>query len=374
MNNKFNKTIEQLKSIKMTPEEKSKILLSLKSTMEYNPVRSMPIKTIRQAHGMAPYFFGMQFGKFATVMAVALIVVLGSGASGAAANSIPGDLLYPIKININEKLQLTLTKNPINKIKLEQKLLVTRLTEIQKLSNSKNLNEKSVTIAERGLTRQTDILNDEILKLRNQKNDSLAIKISDNMNQSFTSHEISPTSLVPEKNNEFKTRLQSIFIKNSSKAFALRNEFNKKETVLTQTKDQNEKELGIKEKETSTTAVTSTQTEPKEEVIVNTEKDGLLKGTVTIGPLCPVENATHPCDINPEVYTGRRIYVYSKDNKYPPQILQLNDEGFFEISLKPGEYTIRSRNGMDTITNNDTAIVTSNGITTLNINIDTGIR
>ena len=43
------------------------------------------------------------------------------------------------------------------------------------------------------------------------------------------------------------------------------------------------------------------------------QSDGTLKGTITIGPICPVEQVGHPCNPTPEMYAAHQVFVYTSD-------------------------------------------------------------
>ena len=69
--------------------------------------------------------------RFAVAVA-ALVVVLGLGLDGistAAAESLPGDVLYPVKI-VSEKLQLRLASRPGNRLNLEAAYSQRRVDEV----------------------------------------------------------------------------------------------------------------------------------------------------------------------------------------------------------------------------------------------------
>ena len=102
-------------------------------------------------------------------------------------------------------------------------------------------------------------------------------------------------------------------------------------------------------------------------------KIGTLKGTVSIGSLCPVE----PCPItvsNP--YTSRTIILQKQTGEFFPPII-LQEDGSFETEIGVGTYTLSlsdcsflgcSRSLPKTIT------IEENKTTEINIDIDTGIR
>jgi hypothetical protein len=67
---------------------------------------------------------------------------------------------------------------------------------------------------------------------------------------------------------------------------------------------------------------------------------GILQGKVTIGPLCPVE----PCKLPPEqvaqIYEARKIIIYEQATKLKIAEVNLNQNGEYSLSLKPGSYIV----------------------------------
>jgi hypothetical protein len=99
-------------------------------------------------------------------------------------------------------------------------------------------------------------------------------------------------------------------------------------------------------------------------------------GTVTIGPLCPVE----PCNITPEqltaVYAARKVIVYNSDRTTVIKELSLDQTGRFSTELETGTYLIDINSaGVDRSAQTPATItIVSSQTVTLNISIDTGIR
>ena len=116
-------------------------------------------------------------------------------------------------------------------------------------------------------------------------------------------------------------------------------------------------------------ACTSEATPPPSE----TTKDirGMLTGSVTIGPLCPIE----PCADGGDVYSSRELVLQQPDGV--PLRVPLQPDGTFEAVVPTGSYTVN----LDTCEylGCDEAFPVSVDIregetATLNIDIDTGIR
>ncbi len=70
------------------------------------------------------------------------------------------------------------------------------------------------------------------------------------------------------------------------------------------------------------------------------QEDAVLRGKVTIGPLCPVE----PCELPPEqiarIYEARKVIIYEQDAEIKITEMNLNQNGEYSLSLKPGNYIV----------------------------------
>ncbi|MES2203059.1 MAG: DUF5667 domain-containing protein [Patescibacteria group bacterium] len=88
----------------------------------------------------SPYFFfNFQFSRtFVPVMAV-LIVLFGTGTAYAAQGSLPGDVLYPVKIHVTEPVEVALAGTPADKAVVETKLAERRVAEAQTLASQGKL-------------------------------------------------------------------------------------------------------------------------------------------------------------------------------------------------------------------------------------------
>lgn len=70
------------------------------------------------------------------------------------------------------------------------------------------------------------------------------------------------------------------------------------------------------------------------------EAEGIMRGKVTIGPLCPVE----PCDLPPDqiarIYEARKVFVYQKATEAKVTEANLKGNGEFSFSLRQGTYIV----------------------------------
>lgn len=110
-----------------------------------------------------------------------------------------------------------------------------------------------------------------------------------------------------------------------------------------------------------------------------TEK-GFLEGKVTIGPLCPVQTVPPDpsCQPTEETYKYWQIAIWTSDKKTKVAQIEPNLDGTYKIELPVGNYIvdfeIQQPFGVGGSNLPATISINSGETTTLNIDIDTGIR
>ena len=112
---------------------------------------------------------------------------------------------------------------------------------------------------------------------------------------------------------------------------------------------------------------------------LSSDDAGILEGKISIGPICPVE--TDPpdpgCLPTAETYKAYPVAVWTAGGKR--KITQINPalDGSYKTDLEPGKYLIKLETNSGNIGSSNLpveVIIVSDYITTLNIDIDTGIR
>ncbi len=66
--------------------------------------------------------------------------------------------------------------------------------------------------------------------------------------------------------------------------------------------------------------------------------NGTLDGTMTIGPICPVERIDNPCKPTPQMFAEKKVNVYKGDKKTLVIVLTPDANGKFSIALRAGIY------------------------------------
>ena len=104
---------------------------------------------------------------------------------------------------------------------------------------------------------------------------------------------------------------------------------------------------------------------------------GILRGSVSIGPLVPVSRPGIPDPTpSPEVFQARKVVVTHVDGSSPVRVVDLGSDGTYEVVLPVGAYTVDiNRIGIDFSKELPVRVeIGPDTIVVLDISIDTGIR
>ena len=104
---------------------------------------------------------------------------------------------------------------------------------------------------------------------------------------------------------------------------------------------------------------------------------GTLEGQVTIGPLVPaVQVGAEVPTPHPEVYAAREIVVFKENVKTEVTRIKIDATGHYQAELPVGSYVVDINHlGVDSAADLPKQIeIASQLVTTLDIDIDTGIR
>ncbi|WP_418264545.1 hypothetical protein [Flavobacterium faecale] len=108
-----------------------------------------------------------------------------------------------------------------------------------------------------------------------------------------------------------------------------------------------------------------------------TKENGVLKGKISIGPICPVETIppNPACLPTQETYKYWAVYVWTLDKKEKIAQLQPELDGNYSLQLAVGRYILDLDDQHRFGKNLPASIIIKNNETTIfDVNIDTGIR
>lgn len=119
------------------------ILSSVRVGDEYRSIEQVPMSTswFTKLHNI--YFIPM-------TIAILIVLMISGGTTFAAESALPGDFLYPVKVEVNENIKSAFTFGADAEAELQADLLAERVTEVETLQTRRELTaEKSIAIANR---------------------------------------------------------------------------------------------------------------------------------------------------------------------------------------------------------------------------------
>ena len=102
----------------------------------------------------------------------------------------------------------------------------------------------------------------------------------------------------------------------------------------------------------------------------------VIKGEVTVGPICPVERLDSPCPVPAEAYTSREVILYAADGTTVVQRMHFNADGAYQFVVPAGNYVLDTpRQGIGGSKDLPKNLTVKSGETiNFDFSIDTGIR
>ena len=170
---------KQADIIRMRASERSALKERLLTYMEYHPV-SKEVASQKNAH--VPYtvtgksfkifsFHSLYARSFAGVFVLFLILSV----PVVAEKALPGDVLYPVKVQFNEELRSTLSLSPYEKVAWETQRLERRISEARLLASEGKLTDEAETQFAQAVKTHSEAAQREIAELRESDSEEAAI-------------------------------------------------------------------------------------------------------------------------------------------------------------------------------------------------------
>lgn len=135
------------------------------------------VPTYREVRIFRLEWFMVAPRRFAYVSALFLFVVLG-GFSVAAESSLPGNILYGLKVGVSEPLRGALAFTPESKVRVEAKLAERRLEEVTALSAAYDLEPRLKNTLISRAASQAEKFADKLTELEDRVDPALAVELS----------------------------------------------------------------------------------------------------------------------------------------------------------------------------------------------------
>lgn len=190
-----------------TIEENRVILNNLESFIVKNPAPKQWYKNLENKI-LSPFSDGLllHHKMLASSFIILLLVSVTGGTSVAAKYSIPGDTLYPVKINLNEKIQTFTAITPEEKAVVDTEHINERLKEAEKLSITNRLDDATKTQIETKFTKNLESAMIHVETLNTKGEPLKAERVKTDVENSLQKHKEIVNKLL-EKNKTTKAKI-----------------------------------------------------------------------------------------------------------------------------------------------------------------------
>lgn len=164
----------------LSADEKARGLSSLLALMSAPPAMRRRQMTLRE------FFLASKPRSF--VIAAALLMIAGGGVIGRANETLPGDVLYPVKINFNEKLQSLSALSVAERARVETIQAAERLQEAETLTVLGRLTPETQKAVEENFDRHARKIAADTSALRQEGDAYSATLVSSDFESALSSH------------------------------------------------------------------------------------------------------------------------------------------------------------------------------------------
>ena len=201
---RFEKLIAVFKSQSLSKTEKEEMLKSIRYAIAADDLK----KDSSQKVSLFSRFFSLRIVANRRVFAAFSLMVLvlsSAGISKAAEQSLPGDFLYPVKTQVNEKIKTSLATTTQQKAQVASELTLKRLDEAEVLLEHGKLDEDKKEVITKNLEKHNEEIKKRITELGESKNISTATDLDDQLGWSLEGHAKVLDKLAEEREDSLGT-------------------------------------------------------------------------------------------------------------------------------------------------------------------------
>lgn len=188
MNKEIKNLIEKIKHIKLSKKEKVFLRSKIEEFISWNPVREeldyMP------KNGEFSIFNFRTLMRATAFSLIALIIVGGGSVSYAASDTLPGDRLYSVKINVSEKIETGLALGSVAKLNVQTKIVERRLNEVQKLKKEDKLSDEKEEIVKENIKRHVKDISKNIETLKEEGDVEAVLETTSRLTPVLETHKV----------------------------------------------------------------------------------------------------------------------------------------------------------------------------------------
>ncbi len=167
---------KKAQNISLSLAERALLRERVVSYMEYHPLPKEKVSAVPAAELVSdPYkvfnFSRLQVGSFMGAFAMIILVVI----PVAAERAVPGDVLYPVKVQFSEEVRSTLSFSPYAKVEWETERLERRLAEARLLADEGKLTQEVEAEVAQAVQAHSNAAQEGIATIRSSDSDEAAL-------------------------------------------------------------------------------------------------------------------------------------------------------------------------------------------------------
>jgi len=185
--------LKQLKKgsreVRLTADEKSVMRQSLAQFARKNPIMHTSRANSSRVV-VSPYSFMRKARGWRMVSATVIGgILIGGTVSFAAEGALPGNVLYPVKTELNERVRSVAAVTPQAKAEWDVKLVERRLTEMKEVGLLETVPPETKEVARENVKKYTERAQKRIVELDDNDDEEGALEVAENLAQVLRTHE-----------------------------------------------------------------------------------------------------------------------------------------------------------------------------------------
>ncbi len=211
MENLLEKIRTKASKIELADREKRVIRERLVLHMRANPPKPswnarVTLATARLFGNIGVFSVASRYG----IAFVAVLFLVLTSVSFGAESALPGEKLYSVKINVNEKIRSFLAIGDVSKASWEIEAVSRRLDEAEKLAKRGEISSETSAELEKSLDKSSSEAREKIMNIANSNKIEDAKNISSKFENELAGHEHTLAKLSEDEGPEIRPQLNSI--------------------------------------------------------------------------------------------------------------------------------------------------------------------
>lgn len=204
--------------MRLSQEERSAVEQNILNFISQNPVRQTDQPRLSQWSNV--FLTKLSFVPSMAILLI-LMVLIGGGVSAGAEKALPGDVLYPVKVGLNEEVRGWFSVSEEAKANWEIERAQRRLEEAETLASEGSLDLEARENIEANFEAHADRVRGRIDKFESKENFKAAADVSSKFETSLKVHHRILNRLTVETEDEVKKEVKPIEAKVRSEAKTL---------------------------------------------------------------------------------------------------------------------------------------------------------